>query len=172
MTKKIKTNNYCIDCTKKFMNNINIKKNATLKNAEYIDIKGKRYYKNKQNKIILKFNEEKVAKWIQKKLHKDVEYLFDITQDENVRLGDYKINRTEVWELKTIKGNGKRTLDSAIKDKKEQATIFIFDLTFSKMEDIEAIEQSIDIFRRRNWVDKIILKKNNDVLKVFNKKRN
>ena len=129
------------------------------------------YYQNKQNKIIHKFNEESVAKWIQKDLHKDVEYLFDITEVENVRLGDYKIDKNEIWELKTIKGNGKRTLDSAVKDNKEQAVTFILDLTYSQMEDIEAIKQTMDLFRKREWVNRIILKRNNNIIKVF-KKRN
>ena len=162
---------YCIDDTKSFIENININKKATLKDALCVVIDGKMYYQNKQNKIIHKFNEESVAKWIQKDLHKDVEYLFDITEVENVRLGDYKIDKNEIWELKTIKGNGKRTLDSAVKDNKEQAVTFILDLTYSQMEDIEAIKQTMDLFRKREWVNRIILKRNNNIIKVF-KKRN
>ena len=96
----------------------------------------------------------------------------NISEDDGLKLGDYKINNKDVWELKTIRGNGKRTLDSAVKDKKDQANIFIFDLTYSEMNDSEAIKQTIDIFRRREWVEKIILKRNNELLKVFNKKRN
>ncbi len=172
LTNSIITNNYCTDDTKEFIDSIDVNKKATLKDAEFIDINGKRYYKNKQNKIILKFNEDTVAEWIRDDLRMDVEYLFDITEDENVKLGDYKINEQEIWELKTIKGNGKRTLDTAIKDKKNQASIFILDLTYSEMEDIEAIRQTIDIFRKREWVSKIILKRNKGILKVFNKKRN
>ena len=127
---------------------------------------------NDINKIIHEFNEVPVAEWIQNKLHKDVEYLPNISEVDDVKLGDYKVDKKEIWELKTIKGNGKRTLDSAVKDKKDQASIFILDLSYSKMEDIEAIKQSIEIFRRRDWVDRIILKRDKNILKVFNKKRN
>lgn len=163
---------YCIDDTKNFIDNIDRNKKATLKDAEYIEIKGKRYYVNDINKIIHEFNEVPVAEWIQNKLHKDVEYLPNISEVDDVKLGDYKVDKKEIWELKTIKGNGKRTLDSAVKDKKDQASIFILDLSYSKMEDIEAIKQSIEIFRRRDWVDRIILKRDKNILKVFNKKRN
>ncbi len=159
-----------IDDTKSFIDDININKKATLKDARYVDINGKRYYRNEKNKIVHEFNEEKVGKWIQKKLHKDVEYLLNISEEDSVRLGDYKVNNKEIWELKTIKGNGKRTLDSAIKEKKGQATIFIFDLTYSKMEDLEAIKQVVLIFRNRDWVTKIILKRNEKIIKVFKKK--
>lgn len=163
-------NNYCYDDTINVRNNIDYKKTATIKDAEFVDIRGKRYFINNDNKIIHEFNEVSVAEWIRDYLHLDVEYLPNISEDDGLKLGDYKINNKDVWELKTIRGNGKRTLDSAVKDKKDQANIFIFDLTYSEMNDSEAIKQTIDIFRRREWVEKIILKRNNEILKVFNKK--
>ena len=130
---------YCIDETKSFIADIDINKKATLKDAEYVNIKGKKYYTNKANIIVHEFNEIIIAEWIRDYLHKDVEYLFDITEDERVKLGDYKVDQNEIWELKTIKGDSKRTLDSAIKEKKGQASIFIFDLTYSEMNDMEAM---------------------------------
>lgn len=165
-------NSYCCDDTINVRNNIDYKKTATIKDAEFVDIRRKRYFINNDNKIIHEFNEVSVAEWIRDYLHLDVEYLPNISEDDGLKLGDYKINNKDVWELKTIRGNGKRTLDSAVKNKKDQANIFIFDLTYSKMNDSEAIKQTIDIFRRREWVEKIILKRNNELLKVFNKKRN
>lgn len=165
-------NDFCCDDTINVRNNIDYKKTATIKDAEFVDIRGKKYFINNDNKIIHEFNEVSVAKWIRDYLHLDVEYLPNISEDDGLKLGDYKINNKDVWELKTIRGNGKRTLDSAVKDKKDQANIFIFDLTYSEMNDSEAIKQTIDIFRRREWVEKIILKRNNELLKVFNKKRN
>ena len=165
-------NDYCCDDTINVRNNIDYKKTATIKDAEFVDIRGKRYFINNDNKIIHEFNEVSVAGWIRDYLHLDVEYLPNISEDDGLKLGDYKINNKDVWELKTIRGNGKRTLDSAVKDKKDQANIFVFDLTYSEMNDSEAIKQTIDIFRRREWVEKIILKRNNELLKVFNKKRN
>ena len=165
-------NDFCCDDTINVRNNIDYKKTATIKDAEFVDIRGKKYFINNDNKIIHEFNEVSVAEWIRDYLHLDVEYLPNISEDDGLKLGDYKINNKDVWELKTIRGNGKRTLDSAVKDKKDQANIFIFDLTYSEMNDSEAIKQTIDIFRRREWVEKIILKRNNELLKVFNKKRN
>lgn len=165
-------NDFCCDDTINVRNNIDYKKTATIKDVEFVDIRGKKYFINNDNKIIHEFNEVSVAEWIRDYLHLDVEYLPNISEDDGLKLGDYKINNKDVWELKTIRGNGKRTLDSAVKDKKDQANIFIFDLTYSEMNDSEAIKQTIDIFRRREWVEKIILKRNNELLKVFNKKRN
>ena len=163
-------NAYCKDDTIRFINNINIKKIATIKNAEYIEIKNKKYYVNDTNRIIHEFNEISVAKWIQKKLHKNVEFLPNISEVDSIKLGDFRIDDKEIWELKTIFGSGKRTLDYAIKNKKEQASIFIFDLTYSKIKNIDAIIQTIDIFRRRKWVNKIILKRKNNIIKILTKK--
>lgn len=172
MSSTILENEYCYDDTINVKNNINYKKTATIKDAEFIDIDDKKYFVNDKNKIIHEFNEVPVAEWIRDRLHLDVEYLPNIAEDDSVKLGDYKINNKEIWELKTIEGNGKRTLDTAVKNKKNQANIFILDLTYSKMEDSEAIKQVIDIFRKREWIEKIILKRNNELLKVLNKKRN
>ncbi len=163
-------NEYCKDDTKRFINNINTNKIATIKDAKYIKIKNKKYYVNNKNKIIHEFNEIPVAKWIQRKLHKDVEFLPNISEVDSIKLGDFKINGKEIWELKTIIGNGKRTLDYAVKNKRDQASIFIFDLTYSKIKNIDAINQTIDIFRRRKWVNKIILKRDNKIIKVLTKK--
>lgn len=165
-------NEYCTDNTIEMIKNIDNNKQATIKNAEFVNIDGKKYYVNDKNKIIHEFNEVSVAEWIKDYLHLDVEYLPNIAEDDSIKLGDYKINNKEIWELKTIRGNGNRTLDTAVKNKKNQANIFILDLTYSKMENLEAIKQTIDIFRRRDWIEKIILKRNNEILKVFNKKRN
>ena len=57
-----------------------------------------------------------------------------------------------------------------MKDNKEQAVIFILDLTYSQMEDIVAIKQTMDVFRKREWVNKIILKRNDNIIKVFKKR--
>lgn len=77
----------------------------------------------------------------------------------------------EIWELKTITGNGKRTLDSAIKDKKNQANIFIFDMTYSNMDTDTIIKQTIKTMKNRNWIKKIIIVKNNKLIKVFENKK-
>ena len=59
-------------------------------------------------------------------MHKDTEYLLNISEDDSVKLGDYRVDNKEIWELKTIKGNGKRTLDNAIKEKKaKQQYLFL-----------------------------------------------
>lgn len=167
---KISGNEYCTDYTKEFLSNIDTKKVATLTDAEYIDINGKRYYVNETNKIIHEFNEVPVAEWIKNKLHMDVEYLPNIGEDQNVKLGDYLVDKKEIWELKTIKGNGSRTLDSAVKEKKGQSSIFILDITYTEMEDTEAIKQAFDVFRRRDWINEIILKRKNNILKVYKRK--
>ena len=166
-----KTTCECIDITKNFINTIKRNKKATLTNAKSVIVNNKKYYVNDVNKIIHDFNEIEVAEWIKNFLHKDIEYLPNISEDEKVKLGDYLIEKREIWELKTIIGNGKRTLDSAIKVKKGQASIFIFDITYSSISIQNAISQAKKIFKNRNWVEKIILKKNDKIIKVLIKNK-
>ena len=64
---------YCFDDTINVRNNIDYKKTATINYAEFVDIHGKRYYINNDNKIIHEFNEISVAEWIRDYLHLDVE---------------------------------------------------------------------------------------------------
>ena len=158
------------DITEQFISEIDNNKKATIKDATSVVKNNKKYYVNDKNIIVHEFNEVPVGEWIKSFLHKDVEYLPNISEDDGIELGDYLIEKTEVWELKTIKGNGKRTLDSAIKEKREQANIFIFDMTYSKMNIDESIRQSQRIFGNREWVEKIIIKKNDDLIKVLIKK--
>ena len=131
---------------------------------------GKRYYVNSKNKIIHEFNEEAVAKWIKNKLHKNVSYLPNIGEQDNVKLGDFLVEN-EIWELKTITGNSKRTLDSSIKNKSDQGNIFIFDITYSSMNKKCAIEQSKKIFINRRWVKRIIIKDHNELVVVLQRKK-
>ncbi len=160
-------NVYCVDITREFKSSINVKKDATLADAKSISINGKRFYVNKKNKIIHEFNEEHVAEWIRKKLHMDVEYLPNITSVSNVKLGDYRINKRQIWELKTLTGNASRTIDSAIKNKKNQSSIFIIDMTYSHLNNNDVICQIYEVFRRRNWVKIVIFKRRNSLIKIF-----
>ena len=81
-------NDFCCDDTINVRNNIDYKKTATIKDAEFVDIRGKKYFINNDNKIIHEFNEVSVAEWIRDYLHLDVEYLPNISEDDGLKLGD------------------------------------------------------------------------------------
>lgn len=172
-TKKLTPNkigNNLYDITDEFTSKIDYNKKATILDAKSIKINNKNYQVNNQNKIRHDFNEKPVAEWIKDKLHLDVEYLPNIGEDKNIKLGDYLVDKNEIWELKTIRGNSSRTLDSALKSSKGQASTFIVDITYSDMSLKTATEQVKDVFRRREWINKVIFKDKNKLLKVIEKR--
>ena len=68
---------------------------------------------------------------------------------------------------------GKNTLDTAISKKRNQSNNFIFDITKTEMTEEEAIQQinKIYVSKHRQWVDKIVLLKNTNVLKIYKRKK-
>ena len=94
-----------------------------------------------------------------------------INKPEGIKTPDYMIENRK-YDLKEIYGNSKNTLYNAINKKKEQSNNFIFDISNTEMEEIEAIEQIQSIYKskHKDWVNEIILIKNNQVLKMYKRK--
>lgn len=93
-----------------------------------------------------------------------------INYPNGIMTADYFF-KNEYWDLKTIKGSGKRSIEDAIKKKRKQSNNFIFDITNSKME-LESLLFQIEkiyISKTTNWVDKVIVKKNEDVILIYKK---
>ena len=102
----------------------------------------------------------------------DVEYLPKIGEDDFVKLGDNRINNNEIWELKTPQGNSKNTISNNIREASHQASIIMLDITGVNIP-LDVILSDINSsFARRKKIERIIIKKHNNILKVLNKKRN
>ena len=92
---------------------------------------------------------------------------------ENIKSADIMF-RNEIYDIKIPEGKSKHTLYGMIKGKKEQSCNFIFDISFTSLsvdEAIDQIENDIYISRHTRFVDKIILIKNESVIKVYNRKK-
>ena len=76
------------------------------------------------------------------------------------------------YDLKQISGKGKNTLDNAIVKQKRQASNFIFDISNTELSEFEAIIQINNIYNsiHREWINEIILIKNNDIIKIYKRK--
>lgn len=154
-----KTLNY-EDVTQKWL------KNATpnsheVKDMAYIEHNGIKYKTDNTNVILDYSQKEKdIADWLESTFGGEIYMLPRINNPKGIKTPDYFF-RKEYWDLKEITGNGKHTLDSAIKKKKNQAQNFIFDISSSEMSIAEADKQINKIFfsKDRPWVKKIILKK-------------
>lgn len=150
-------------------------------NSNEIKLNDKVFIDNKTNKkyivdnkhVIFKpsKNEMDVAEWLKKNFGGEIEINPRISEPENVKVPDYYF-RHKRFDLKEINGNGKNTIDTAIKSKKEQAENFILDIKKSKLEDAEILRQVEKIYNSKNreWVNTIIIKRNNDLIKVYKRK--
>ena len=95
-----------------------------------------------------------------------------VNKPDGIMTADY-LFRNECWDLKTINGLGKRVLEDSIKRKKRQSKNFIFDITNSKIEKESLFQQLDKIYKSKttDWVDKIIVKKYEDVLVIYKRKQ-
>lgn len=153
-------------------------KNAAPNNHK-IKFNDKTFIDNKTNKEYIvdgkhvKFEpsekEKEVAKWLEKTLGGKVEVNPKILEPPDIKIPDYYYNGLRL-DLKEIKGNGKNTIDTAVKSKKEQADNFIIDITDNcNLDNNEIFKQIERLYgsKNRKWVNTIILRRNEKLLKVY-----
>lgn len=163
---------------KQFFDSTDFWKDADRRAGEdfYTGVKnpGKVFYKDGQRYEIdnhhVKFepsqHEREIAEVLAEQLHERVILQPKIDDPPNIRMPDYIING-QGYDLKTVSGKGKNTLDSAVKDRKGQATTFVFDVTNFKVSEDDMLRQASHIIERREWIDKIILIRDNNIIRVF-----
>lgn len=143
-----------------------------MNNWEY---NGKKYLADGKNVILDYSNSEKeTAEWLENTFGGKIYMCPRVNNPIGVNTPDY-LWKNEYWDLKKITGNGNRTIDSAIKKKKNQASNFIFDVSNSKLSNEDIKEQLEKIYsnKDRYWVNKLLIKRDNDVVVIYerNKKR-
>ena len=154
------------------------KKVKEIKYAKYVIKNGKRYYVNKTNKIVHKNREVENAKWYVNLMGGKLIYLPTISEEDGIRCADYKYYppNSKNWyylEEKETSGKGKSVFYHALQNKEKQAKIFLIDCTDSCFSDKEIYEQINKVFKYKEtqYVDIIIIKKNNSLFGVFKKER-
>lgn len=152
---------------------INAKPNTHIvKDRKYFEHNGIKYKVDNKN-IVLDYSdkEKEVAIWLENTFGGEIYMLPRINKLDGIQTADY-LFRGEYWDLKKITGKGKNTLDSAINKKKSQSNNFIFDISNSEIT-LEAIDKQLSSIyenKYRKWIDKIIVKQNNNVI-VINKRK-
>ena len=94
-----------------------------------------------------------------------------INEPKGIKTPDY-IVKNKRYDLKQIKGDGKYVIQGNLKGKQEQADNFIIDITNSKLNTEEAINQIQNIYSSKHyfWLDRIILLKDKEFLKIYKRK--
>ena len=79
----------------------------------------------------------------------------------------------EKFDLKQITGNGKYVIEGNLRKKMKQSNNFILDITNSELtvEDVVKQINSIYISKRYIWIDKILIIKENNFMKIYQRKK-
>jgi len=111
-----------------------------------------------------------IAKWYYKTFHEEVILLPRVDFPHGIKTPDYLING-EKWDLKEITGFSAKIFFTNIRNKKNQAQNFIFDVTKSRLIDYQIDRQISHLYniKRVYWLNKVIIKRGNIVIKLYNR---
>ena len=146
-----------------------VEKHKVIEQDYFIDSNGNKYKIDGKNvKIKADDKEREVAKLLSETYKKDVKLVPVVLNPKGIQTPDYMIGDSK-YDLKQVSGNGKNTLDTAISKKKKQSNNFIFDISNTEMKEEEAMRQIEKIYtsKHREWVEEIMLIKDNEVLKIY-----
>ena len=167
-------NNY-LDITKEWINNA--KPNShKVKNRHYFEYDNIKYRVDNKN-VVLDYSdkEKEVAIWLENTFGGEIYMLPRINNPKGIQTADYLFRR-EYWDLKTLSENAIseiRAVDNIIKTAKKQTNNIILDITNSILPRKNIINQVERLYmtKGRNWIDKIILIDNYELIKIFKKNK-
>lgn len=151
---------------KDITNQYNTKKHYQIKKQKYfINEDGTKYNVDGKH-VVLKPTQREidVAKLMGKALGGKVNIIPRINEPPNIKTPDYIIHN-EKFDLKQITGGGKYVIEGNLRKKKKQSNNFIIDFKQAEMQ-----IESIYISKRYLWIDKIIVVKAGNIIKVYKRK--
>lgn len=158
------------DITKELFENA-VPNSHKIQDRRYYEYDGIKFNVDGKN-VVLDYsqNEKDIAEWLENTFGGKLYMIPRINYPDGISTPDYFWN-DEYWDLKKITGNGKHTLDSAIKKKKSQSKNFIFDITDSemKMKEVSKQVQRIMASKDRQWINKVLVKKGK-IVKAYKKR--
>lgn len=169
--KEVENVNY-IDITKNFAKNNKSNSHKILDKNYFKDSKGFKYKVDGKNVVLDYSKKEKdIAIWLEKTVGGKIYILPRINKPDGIMTADY-LFRNEYWDLKSITGCGKRIIEDTIKRKKRQSKNFIFDITNSNIQENDLLRQLEKVYNSETtkWVNKIIVKKNENVIIILKRK--
>ena len=163
------------EISKEWLKNKN--KHGKVLNSYYYITNNFIYIVDGSKKVQLNYSlkELEVAKWLANTFGGTVYMKPKINYPYGIKTADYYWNG-EYWDLKELKNitSKSRAIDNIIKNKKYQSHNFILDITNCKIPIDIILNQTKKLFNikneKRQWVNKIIIKNNNKVLKIYIRK--
>lgn len=164
-----------VDVTQQWLKSINIKTQNVI-DSKYFKYNNEIYKVDGKN-IVLEYSqkEKKIALWIVNKFGGKIYMIPRVNKPKNIKTADYLWN-DEYWDLKSISAQAiskNRAVDNIIKTAKGQSCNFILDITNTKIARQLIIKQVKRIYdtRGREWVDKIIIIDNYQLIKIYTRKK-
>lgn len=143
-----------------------------VKDMDYFKHEGIKYEVDGKN-VVLDYSkkEKEAAEWLENTFGGEIYMVPRINKPNNISTPDF-LWKGEKWDLKEIVGKSGRAIDNALKRKKEQASNFILDITENNLDEQIFIKQIERIYHTsgREWIDKIILKKDVKVIAIYKRK--
>lgn len=174
---KINKEKYYEDVTQKWLDEATPNSHKVLDRNFYIAENGARYDVDNKNVVLDYSQEEKdTAIWIENTFGGEIYMNPRVNYPKNIQTADY-LWKNELWDRKGMKKSTsiERAFDNVIKNCRNQSKNFIVDLTECKLNNQTIIKQVKNAFDPtnklyRNWLEKVIIKRNNNVVKIFVKK--
>lgn len=130
-------------------------------------------YKVDGKHVILRPTEQEreVAAILCGKYGKHIEFVPQVMVPQGTQTPDYLIDG-ELFDLKSPTGRSKNLLYNVVAKKRKQASSFIFDVTDCSLSEDEIIRQAEALYfsRHTRFVDKIVIMKSGEILKVYRRK--
>lgn len=130
-------------------------------------------YKVDGRHVILRPTEQEreVAAALSEKYGKHVEFVPQIMVPQGVQTPDYLIDG-ERFDLKAPTGRSKDLFYNVVSKKRKQASNFIFDIADCPLleDEIKRQAEALYFSRHTRFIDKIVLMKNGEILKVYGRK--
>lgn len=149
------------------------KKKYTLEEQQYFIDENKNKYILDGKNVIMKHTEKEkqVAKILGEIYGGKVKIIPAVLNPQHIKTPDYIIKNMK-YDLKEPTGNSKTTIYDLFKHKSKQADNFIIDIHKSKLNRLESIEQTQQLFysSHRKWINTIILMEDNEIFKILKRK--
>lgn len=151
------------------------KKIKTFHENEIFEYNGQKYLvDNHYVKYRVKQKEINFAEWLSKNTELKIQLNPEVEFPENVSVADCTIYKNDIflgnYDMKIVTGSSKQLLFHNIDGKDKQATNFLFEATQSPLNMEELVIQVEEIFKRKaKWVEKIGIKKNDNLIILKNK---
>lgn len=168
--KRNSDNIHTMDITKEWTKSKGIKGSVGEKKAYTVN--GATYQVDGKHVILRPTEQERdVAAILSERYGKRVEFVPQIMVPQGVQTPDYLIDG-ERFDLKSPTGRSKDLLYNVVSKKRKQASSFIFDVTDCPLSEEEIGKQIEALYfsRHTRFIDKIVVMKNGEILKVYGRK--